>query len=214
MSTDSPRVSAEHWETIYRDRSSEELSWSRSAPATSLQLIDELGLDVDAAVVDVGAGEGALVDALLARGHRRMTILDVAHGALDRVQARLHGVPGAETVDWVVHDVLTWTPTSTFDLWHDRAVFHFLSEPADRRAYVDVATRAIAPGGYLVVATFSADGPEKCSGLPVQRYDADALAAQFVPEFVPLTSRAETHRTPWEAVQPFTWLALRRRSKP
>lgn len=211
MSTDTPQVPAEHWETIYRNRSSDELSWSRSEPTTSLQLIDEVGLDADAAVVDVGAGEGALVDALLARGHRRLTILDVAPEALGRAQPRLHGVPGAETVDWVVHDVLTWAPTSTFSLWHDRAVFHFLTEPADRRAYVDVATRAIAPGGYLVVATFSADGPEKCSGLPVQRYDADALAAEFSPEFLPLISRKETHRTPWGAGQPFTWLALRRR---
>jgi SAM-dependent methyltransferase len=212
MSTDVPQVPAEHWETIYRNRSSDELSWSRSEPTTSLQLIDELGLDADAAIVDVGAGEGTLVDALLARGHRGMTILDVAPGALDRAQARLHGATGAETVDWVVGDVLTWAPASTFDLWHDRAVFHFLTEPADRRAYVDVATRAVAPGGYLVVATFSADGPEKCSGLPVQRYDADTLAAEFAPAFVPHTEREESHRTPWGAVQPFTWLVLRRRS--
>jgi ubiquinone/menaquinone biosynthesis C-methylase UbiE len=211
VSTRGSQVPAEHWESIYRDRSSDELSWSQAAPATSLQVIDELGVDPGEAVVDVGAGESALVDALLARGHRRLTILDVAHGSLERARTRLQTVPGASSVDWVVHDVLTWTPPVAFGLWHDRAVFHFLTEPDDRRAYVDVATRAVAPGGFLVVATFGADGPERCSGLPVQRYDTEALAAQFAPEFLPVTSRAQSHRTPWGAVQPFTWLATRRR---
>jgi trans-aconitate methyltransferase len=210
MSTDAPRLPAEHWETIYRDRRSDELSWSQPEPATSLQLFDELGVRTDDTVVDVGAGESALVDALLARGHRRITVLDVAQGALDRANARLRDVPGAGTVTWVAHDVLAWMPTATYGLWHDRAVFHFLTEPSDRSAYVDVATRAVASGGFLVVATFAPDGPEKCSGLPVRRYDADALASQFAPEFTPVTERRESHHTPWGAVQPFTWLALRR----
>ncbi|GAA4895038.1 class I SAM-dependent methyltransferase [Actinomycetospora straminea] len=213
MSTDLPPVRAEHWETIYRERSSDELSWSQSEPATSLQLIDEIGLDTEKAVVDVGAGESALVDALLARGHRRVTVLDLSLQALARARARLDGAPGAAAVEWVVHDVLTWTPGTTFGLWHDRAVFHFLTEPADRRAYVDTAARAVAPEGFLIVATFSLDGPEKCSGLPVQRYDAAALAEQFAPSFTPVTAHTQTHRTPWDAVQPFTWLALRRRSE-
>ncbi|MDD7941029.1 class I SAM-dependent methyltransferase [Actinomycetospora lutea] len=203
-------MSTEHWETIYRDRRSDELSWSQSAPATSLQVIDELGLDADRAVVDVGAGESALVDALLARGHRRITVLDVAQGALDRARARLRGVPGADAVHWVAQDVLTWAPATTFGLWHDRAVFHFLTAPADRQAYGDVAARAVAPGGFLVVATFAPDGPAQCSGLRVRRYDADTLAAQFAPGFVPVLARAQSHHTPWGAVQPFTWLALRR----
>jgi ubiquinone/menaquinone biosynthesis C-methylase UbiE len=211
MSTNGSEVPAEHWESIYRDRSSDELSWSQAEPATSLQVIDELGVDPGEAVVDVGGGESALVDALLARGHRRLTILDVAHGSLERARTRLQTVPGAASVDWVVHDVLTWRPPMVFGLWHDRAVFHFLTEPDDRRAYVDVATRAVAPGGFLVVATFAADGPERCSGLPVQRYDTEALAAQFAPEFLTVTSRAQPHHTPWGAVQPFTWLAMRRR---
>lgn len=211
MSTTGSQVPAEHWESIYRDRSSDELSWSQAAPTTSLRVIDELGVDPGEAVVDVGAGESALVDALLARGHRRLTILDVAHGSLERARTRLHSDPGAAFVDWVVHDVLTWRPPMAFGLWHDRAVFHFLTEPDDRRAYVEVATRAVAPGGFLVVATFAADGPERCSGLPVQRYDTEALAAQFTSEFLPVTSRAQSHHTPWGAVQPFTWLAMRRR---
>lgn len=210
MSTDAPRLPAEHWETIYRDRRSDELSWSQPEPATSLQLFDELGVRTDDAVVDVGAGESALVDTLLARGHRRITVLDVAQGALDRAEARLRDLPGAGTVTWVAHDVVTWMPTTTYGLWHDRAVFHFLTDPADRQAYAAVAARAVAAGGFLVVATFAPGGPERCSGLPVRRYDADTLAAQFAPEFVPVTERAQSHHTPWGAVQPFTWLALRR----
>lgn len=204
---------AGHWDHIYCSRTSDQLSWTQTDPVMSLRLIDQLPTARGDAIVDVGAGESALVDALLARGHQDLTALDTAPHALDHSRARLIAAgqaTAAATITWEVADVLTWRPTRRYRLWHDRAVFHFLTEPADRATYRDLAASTVAPGGFLIVATFALDGPTHCSGLPVMRYDPAELAAVFAPHFTANLADEETHHTPWGAEQHFTWLVLQR----
>jgi SAM-dependent methyltransferase len=166
----------------------------------------------DAAVVDVGGGDGALAVALIARGHDDVTVLDISECGL--AAGRRQVGTGADRVTWVAADIRTWRPERTFDVWHDRAVFHFLVDPADRAGYGAALRRGTRAGSLLVVGTFAAHGPASCSGLPVARYDADrlrdALTAASGVAWQPLRATAEEHRTPAGAVQPFTWLVLRR----
>jgi trans-aconitate methyltransferase len=179
----------------------------------SLRLVEQLPIERDDAIVDVGAGEGTLVDALLSRGHHHLTALDAAPHALNRARARLIAAgqtTAAATVTWIVADVVTWRPTRRYRLWHDRAVFHFLTDPADRVTYRDLAASTVTPGGFLIVATFAPDGPTHCSGLPVARYGPAELAAAFTPHFTAHLADDEQHHTPWGAVQHFTWMVLQR----
>lgn len=204
---------AEHWDNLYRTRDSDQLSWTQAEPAMSLHLIEQLPIRREDAIVDVGAGENTLVDALLARGYHHLTVLDAAPHALDRARARLANAgqsTAAATVAWEVADVLAWRPARRYRLWHDRAVFHFLTAPADRETYRDLASSTVAPGGFLIVATFALDGPTHCSGLPVARYGPAELAAAFAPHFTAHRAEDEQHHTPWGAVQHFTWLVLQR----
>ncbi len=173
---------AGHWDNVYAGRRSEDLGWHQPSIAT-LDLVYEHTMP-SSSVIDVGGGDSRLVDALVSRGHADITILDLSRVALDRGQARLG--EAAAAVSWVEADVLTWTPPRTWDLWHDRAVFHFLTEAEDRRTYIAAAERAIAPGGILIVATFGPDGPETCAGLPVVRYGTDTLVAAFADGHEPL----------------------------
>ncbi len=159
----------------------------------------------DASVLDVGAGESRLADRLVADGYADVTVLDVSAAALGAVRARLGG-----RVAYVAADVLDWAPEREYDLWHDRAMFHFLTDDGARRAYASVARAALRPGGWLVLGAFAADGPESCSGLSVQRHDAGALAARFAEGFAPRASEREAHVTPAGATQWFTWLTLQR----
>jgi trans-aconitate methyltransferase len=204
---------AEHWDHIYRSRASDELSWTQGEPVTSLRLVEQLPLGREDAVVDVGAGESTLVDALLARGYRHLTAIDAAPHALDRARSRLIAAgqtTAAATVIWEVADVLTWRPKRRYRLWHDRALFHFLTDPADRVTYRDLAASAVTPDGFLIVATFAHDGPTHCSGLPVARYGPAELADVFTPHFTAHLAEDEQHHTPWGAEQHFTWLVLQR----
>jgi trans-aconitate methyltransferase len=156
----------EHWDKLYRTRDSDQFSWTQAAPAMSLRLIDRFCVGSEDAIVDVGAGDSTLVDALLARGHREVTVLDAAPHALDRARARLMNAgqaTAAASVTWETGDVLTWCPRRSYRVWHDRAVFHFLTNPADRAAYVDLAGSVVTSGGFLIVATFAIDGPTHCS---------------------------------------------------
>jgi trans-aconitate methyltransferase len=142
-----------------------------------------------------------------------VTVLDAARHAVDRARARLIAAgqtAAAATVTWEITDVLTWRPARAYRLWHDRAVFQFLTDPADQTTYRTLAASAVEPGGFLVVGTFAADGPTHCSGLPVMRYGPTELAAEFAPDFAPRTADHEHHHTPWGAVQIFTWLVLQR----
>ena len=166
-----------HWETVYTTKGENEVSWFQENPAPSLEFIDLARPTLESAIVDIGGGSSRLVDSLVARGFNRVTVLDVSEVALEAAKARLGG--RASQVQWIVADVTKWHPTQTFDVWHDRAAFHFLIDPVDRSAYVKCIKQVIKPGGHVIIGTFAIDGPEKCSGLPVNRYDAASLAKEL-----------------------------------
>ena len=202
-------VPQHHWDTVYREKSVEQTSWSRGHLDESLRLIDSLAVAPDMPVIDVGGGRSSLVDDLLSRGYRDVTVLDIAGPALDASRARLGA--DAARVHWQVADIVAAKlPPAHFGLWHDRAMFHFLVDTTLRQRYVAQAAQSMRSGGYAIIATFAADGPERCSALPVCRYDAAALAAQFRAHFDCVDSARDVHVTPWGAAQPFTYAVLRR----
>jgi SAM-dependent methyltransferase len=198
----------QHWDHVYRTKSADQVSWYRPHLERSLAFIEKVAPDRAAAIVDVGGGESTLVDDLLARGYRDVTVLDIAASAIEHAKMRLG--ESAARVHWIEGDVTTVPlPERCFDVWHDRAVFHFLTDPAQRAAYVRQVLRAMRPGGHVVVATFGPEGPEKCSGLPVRRYDATALHDEFGAAFRVVDSAVELHTTPAGATQQFTWCFCR-----
>jgi SAM-dependent methyltransferase len=190
-----------HWQNVYATKDEKEVSWYQDNPVLSLDLIAASGVARDAAIIDVGGGASRLVDALLDRGFQAITILDLSAKALEATKQRLGR--RAKGVNWVVADITTWEPTRRYDLWHDRAAFHFLTEAADRDAYVARLKQAVRSGGHLIIATFALDGPEKCSGLPVVRYDPQALARTLGPGFELVESRRHDHLTPGGNTQRF-----------
>jgi len=196
-----------HWESVYEGNRGDSVSWYQTEPVISLELVDLLGISTEAGVIDVGGGASVLVDALLHRGYADLTVLDISEAALQASQER--GGGDAPAVEWIAHDLLTWEPTRRYDLWHDRAVFHFLSGD-EVGVYRDLLRRALAAPGYVVMATFAPDGPEWCSGLPVTRYGADQLMEVLGAEFMLIDQRREVHTTPTGSIQPFTWIAARR----
>lgn len=198
-----------HWDHVYATKGEAEVSWFQKNPVISLEMIGAASPNHDAAIIDIGGGASRLVDALLQNGYRDVTVLDLSANALDVAKKRLGGA--ASMVDWIVADATTWQPAKTYDVWHDRAAFHFLTDPRDRAAYVERLRSAIAPGGHVIIATFAPDGPEKCSGLPVQRHDSASLAAELGPEFELVETRRETHHTPWDSTQAFQFSRFRRR---
>ena len=197
---------AQRWDERFATTTEEERSWSQSSIAESLFFIDETAPTPATSIIDIGGGASHLVDALVESGYEDLSVLDISSVALDEARGRLPG----NRVNWIVADVTTWLPQRTFQLWHDRAVLHFLVEPADQARYVATATSAIEPGGHLVLATFAHSGPATCSGLAVQRWSARELAGLFSEDFTLLESVVKDHVTPWGAVQPFTWALLRR----
>lgn len=203
-------VTRAHWEGVYTTKKPTEVSWYQPSADTSLALVDAANVPKDAAIVDVGAGASTFVDGLVARGYADVTLLDVAAPALETTRARLGDV--SARIETVVSDVTAWRPSRRYGLWHDRAVFHFLVEDEARVAYRRVLREAVAPGGVVIVATFAEDGPEKCSGLPVRRYSAEALAAELGEGLVLLETRRERHVTPWHSEQSFVYVAMRRAS--
>lgn len=199
----------EHWEQVYTARRSDEVSWYQTHAERSLRLIKECGIGPSDPLLDVGGGASTLVDDLLARGFDRVTVLDLSGRALQAARDRLG--PKAATVEWLEGDVTSLPlPASHFALWHDRAVFHFLTDATARKAYVEQIRHAVREGGHLVVATFAEDGPEKCSGLPVVRYSVDALHAEFADCFTLLKSEREVHRTPAGSEQAFNYCVMRK----
>jgi 2-polyprenyl-3-methyl-5-hydroxy-6-metoxy-1,4-benzoquinol methylase len=162
-----------HWENVYTTKAEQEVSWFQGNPAMSLDLIHASGVAKDDAIIDIGGGASHLVDALVDEGYRAITVLDLSEQALTTAKARLG--PRASQVDWIAADITTWERDGVYDLWHVRAAFHFLTAPSDRDAYVERLTKALCPGGHAIISTFALDGPDRCSGLPVVRYDACPL---------------------------------------
>lgn len=198
----------DHWEGIYADKDETEVSWHQDHPVMSLRLIEQAGVGPKDPIIDVGGGASHLVDALVDRGFTDVTVLDLAGAALAQARARLGR--RAETVRWAEADATTWQPERTYRLWHDRAVFHFLTEPADRAAYLERLRAAVPAGSQVVIATFGPGGPERCSGLPVVRYTPEGLHETLGPGFGLQAVQTETHRTPAGTPQEFVGCLFRR----
>ncbi len=197
-----------HWDSVYTTRAEAERSWTEPDPAVSLEMLEAAGIHPNDAIVDVGAGASRLIDGLLNRGYSDLTALDLCRTALEQAAARL-GARAAE-ICWVAADVMTWRPERQYRLWHDRALFHFFTAAEARRAYCETLERAVMPGGGVILATFAEDGPERCSGLPVCRYSARALAQELGCGFSLADSRRVEHCTPWGSVQPFQYCRFTR----
>jgi trans-aconitate methyltransferase len=206
------RGRAAHWDGRYTDVGAEQVSWFDPHLQQSLELIELAGASPTTSVVDAGGGASVLVDRLLDLGVADLTVVDVSAAALEESRRRVAGRPGAASVAWVVADLLGWEPGRTWDLWHDRAAFHFLTEPEQIASYVTLVERSVRPGGHLVVATFADDGPTSCSGLRVARYSTAALTDVFARGFEPVTRAHEDHLTPAGTTQSFSWVLLRRRN--
>ena len=195
-----------HWNEVYHTKGAQGVSWFQTEPTLSLDLIKAAQVPTDAGLLDVGGGASVLVDRLLDAGWTRLGVLDISAEALTLARARLGA--RADRVEWFEADVTGFQPPHRFVLWHDRAVFHFLTAAEDRRAYVAALKRTLAPGGSVIIATFAPDGPPQCSGLDVVRYDERTLLAELGPDFVLRETRRESHPTPWNTVQQFIYCHL------
>ena len=198
---------ATHWDAVYEAKAPDEVSWFEGEPTTSLELIDDFAGPPGPAV-DVGAGRSLLAIRLLERGWQPVTAVDISAAALAQLA---HYAPPDADLHLVTTDVLRWSPTAQVSLWHDRAVFHFLTDSDQQRAYVKLAAATVRAGGTMVLGCFAANGPTQCSGLDVARYQPEELSAMFGAGFSMQHSAQQDHHTPWGAVQRFTWVVLRRR---
>lgn len=199
---------AAHWNRVYTTKSEQEVSWFEPLPAVSLELLEAAGMTPESCVLDVGGGDSHLVDALAARGLDCLAVLDVSGAALERARRRLG--PAAQIPIWIEADVTREWSLKPMDIWHDRAVFHFLTTADDRVRYKQHLLETLRPGGSAIIATFAFDGPEKCSGLPVQRYSPEALADELGPAFALREARTHVHLTPWGSAQSFQYSRLLR----
>jgi len=201
--------SKKHWENVYSTKATDEVSWFQEHATLSLKLIRDAGIPLTASIIDVGGGASTLVDDLLLNGYENITVLDLSGTALTKAKARLGS--RASAVQWLEASVIeAELPTLAYDVWHDRAVFHFLTAAEERHAYVQAVLRAIKPGGLVIVATFAEDGPTKCSGLPVMRYGANELHAEFGDAFLLLGHKKESHYTPGGNEQRFIYCICRK----
>ena len=198
-----------HWETVYSTKPETDVSWFQETPEPSLALLALVGAGSTSAIVDVGGGTSRLVDALLAEGYTDLTVLDLSAAALATARQRLG--KAADRVQWIVADATAWEPPPKhYDVWHDRAAFHFLTDEADQHAYVDRLARGLKVNGHAIIGTFAVDGPEKCSGLAVERHSAESLAALLGSSFERVDARPHEHTTPWGSVQKFQFSTFRR----
>lgn len=201
--------SRNHWENVYTTKASNAVSWFQPHADVSVGLIKATGAGLDAAIIDVGGGASTLVDDLFAQGYSNLTVLDLSAAALATARKRLGSK--ASAVRWIQADITKANlPDQQFDIWHDRAVFHFLTEPEERAAYVQAVLRSVKPGGHVIIATFAEDGPDQCSGLPVMRYRPDELHAEFGEAFSLLKHEKEAHHTPAAKVQQFVYCYCRK----
>lgn len=197
-----------HWQNVYKEKAENQVSWFQDRPTISLELIEAAGAKPNSAIIDIGGGASRLVDALIENGYRDLTVLDLSESAVSIAKMRLG--QSAALVKWIVTDVTQWEPPSRYDLWHDRAAFHFLTDVSDRTAYIARLKNALPVGGHAIIGTFALDGPERCSGLPVVRYDAAQLALMLTSSFALVDMRRHEHKTPWGALQQFQFGVFRR----
>jgi hypothetical protein len=197
-----------HWNEVYATKAADKVSWFQARAEMSMRLIEAAGASEESAIIDIGGGMSVLIDQLVDAGFGDVTVLDISERALRLTKDRLGSRAGE--VHWIVSDVLAWTPARNYGVWHDRAVFHFLIDESERSAYRAVLTKGLCKSATLILGAFADDGPERCSGLPVHRWSADALARELGPDFRLIESLREDHRTPWGAVQPFTWARFER----
>lgn len=199
-----------HWEQIYSTKAANEVSWYQAQPQKSLEIIKSINIAPDAQIIDIGGGTSTLVDFLLQADFQNVSVLDISAASLENAQTRLG--PSAALVTWLESDITQTTlPESFYDVWHDRAVFHFLTHPEDRQAYIQLAQRALKPNGHIIVATFATDGPTRCSGLEVMRYSPDQLHGEFGEPFELIKSHHESHHTPFGADQSFIYCYCKKR---
>ena len=190
-----------HWETVYTGKGEKAVSWFQTSPIPSLEMIEQTRAHPGSAIIDIGGGASRLVDDLLEKLWLDVTVLDLSEAALNAAKLRLD--IAAKRVQWIVADVTKWEPSKSYDIWHDRAAFHFLTEEPDRAAYLARLKRALRRGAYAIIATFAPDGPEQCSGLPIMRYDAESLSDILGPAFVLIETRRHSHETPGGSTQNF-----------
>ena len=198
-----------YWDNIYKSKSETDVSWFQGVPKKSLELISEVNLNPDDSIIDIGGGDSHLVDHLLDNGFKNLSVLDISSAALKRAKERLGEKAGQ--VKFIASDITKFQPTEKYKLWHDRATFHFLTKAEDVKAYLEIANRAIADDGYLIVSTFSKTGPEKCSGLPITQYSDADLKLLFETYFSNIKCFEDTHQTPWGTGQNFVYCGFKKR---
>jgi len=200
-----------HWENIYHTRALHEVSWFQPRPETSLGIIEGLKLPASAKIIDVGGGDNLLVDHLLDMGYENITVLDISATAIEKAKQRLG--PRAHSIQWIVADAATFEPTAQYDLWHDRAAFHFLTQDTEIAHYLNSAHQGLAPNGHLVIGTFSDQGPTKCSGIDIKQYSEASMAEQLSSLFEKINCRTLDHTTPSGGVQNFLFCHFRKRAR-
>ncbi|WP_407483856.1 class I SAM-dependent methyltransferase [Elizabethkingia meningoseptica] len=196
-----------HWETVYETKNPDQVSWTQEIPQTSLNFIRSFGLSKDASIIDIGGGDSLLVDFLLQEGYCNITVLDISEKALEKAKKRLGQDAGK--VKWIVSDITEFRPETQYDIWHDRATFHFLTTAEQISKYVDIARTSVS--GYMSIGTFSTNGPTKCSGLEIRQYDEASLSHQLEPDFRKLECITENHETPFGTTQNFIFCSFRRK---
>lgn len=195
-----------HWETVYETKNSNQVSWTQELPKTSLDFIHSFEVDKTARIIDIGGGDSKLVDCLIDNGFENITVLDISSKALDKAKSRLGDK--AEKVNWIVSDITEFEPNTTFDIWHDRATFHFLTTKEQVSKYLDIARNSV--NGYMTIGTFSKNGPTKCSGLDIKQYDEQTLTAELEKGFDKLKCVTEDHTTPFNTTQNFLFCSFKR----
>jgi 2-polyprenyl-3-methyl-5-hydroxy-6-metoxy-1,4-benzoquinol methylase len=196
-------MNSDYWNNVYKTKNEKEVSWFQETPVTSLRLIQEFNLSEESSIIDIGGGESRLVDQLLELNFSDITVLDISEAALEKVKDRLKS--NSKEIKFVVTDVTKFSPSQQYDLWHDRAAFHFLTEFEDIKQYIDLVSTSIKPHGHLIISTFSKTGPDKCSGLPISKYSHDELIKLFSDKFNHVNHFYETHETPWASKQDFVF---------
>lgn len=197
-----------HWETVYETKTSEQMSWTQETPKTSLDFINSFSIAKTANIIDIGGGDSKLVDYLVDSGFENVTVLDISAKALEKTQKRLGSK--ANKVNWVVSDITEFEPKTTFDVWHDRATFHFLTTPQQISKYMDTARKFV--NGYLTIGTFSENGPKKCSGLDIKQYNEVTLTSELKNGFDKIRCVTEDHTTPFDTTQNFIFCSFKRQS--